>query len=78
MDTAAALLSLSTDQAGQYFASVYEGLTEQGWSGDWTNFANGNADVELVPGESGSSSEGALTLATSRGGEISVSKLDAE
>ncbi|CAK0849547.1 unnamed protein product, partial [Prorocentrum cordatum] len=26
---------------------------QSGWSGDWTHFVNGNADVELIPGEPG-------------------------
>eukprot|EP00959_Pyramimonas_sp_CCMP1952_P085579 1790176-Pyramimonas_sp.AAC.1 len=51
-------------------------MTERGWSGSWVEFGNGNADAELVPGEG--SEAGTLTLAASRGSEVSKKRLSLE
>ena len=70
------LLTVSQDKVEQYFESVEVGMRERGWGGTWFEFGNGNADVELIPGEG--ESAGTLSLATSRGGEVSKRKLSPE
>eukprot|EP00959_Pyramimonas_sp_CCMP1952_P017898 379740-Pyramimonas_sp.AAC.1 len=50
-------------------------IQSQGWSGSRETYANGNADVEIVPGENGSVS---FALLANRGAEVQCKRLSPE
>eukprot|EP00959_Pyramimonas_sp_CCMP1952_P388585 8142380-Pyramimonas_sp.AAC.1 len=50
-------------------------IQSQGWSGSRETYANGNADVEVVPEEDGSVS---LSLLANRGAEVQCKRLSPE
>eukprot|EP00959_Pyramimonas_sp_CCMP1952_P374482 7842505-Pyramimonas_sp.AAC.1 len=45
-------LGMSDEELVSYVNDVGGALDEEGWSGTWTQYHNGNVDCEVLPGDS--------------------------
>eukprot|EP00959_Pyramimonas_sp_CCMP1952_P364846 7640307-Pyramimonas_sp.AAC.1 len=70
-----ALLDMSDEELVSYINDVERALDEEGWSGTWAQYHNGNANCEILPGDSGGFS---LFLLANRGCEVRLKDLTPE